>query len=192
MAAITERNDYWKRYLADTKPCYFPSLIESISEETKRQRLPIKFSSSNINGRVQNFCAQHELPLDTVLKTAWALVLKSYVGSGNLCFGSVISHNEMDLTSICNLAIEETDSVLEVARRIAVDAARSMPYQVRDMAEIEPFTGTDGRIPCNTALHLRTTVTEKRDDLDRVENVIDNSTDVCGLSNDALLQKADV
>jgi hypothetical protein len=181
------RNDYWNRYLADTNPCYFPSLIENSTTETRRKRLPIQFTDDNINGRVIEFCLKNGLAVNVVFKTAWALVLKFYIGSGSLCFGSVISVDDIDTATICNLAVEETDSVLDVAQRITADAARSLPYQVFDLADMEPFTGTDGRIPCNSIVHLRNTMTGKRTDLDQLENVIDDNTDVCRLSHAPLL-----
>ena len=182
-ATSAARNDYWSRYLADTNPCYFPLLIESSNRETRRNRLPIQFADENINGRVVEFCLKNELSVDTIFKAAWALALKSYTGSGNLSFGSVMSTDNLDTATICNLVVEENDSILDLAQSIAADAARSLPYQILDMADIVPFTGVDGRIPCNSTLHLNTTTAGKRNYLDHLENVIDDNTDVCCLSH---------
>ncbi|KFY79912.1 hypothetical protein V499_01170 [Pseudogymnoascus sp. VKM F-103] len=76
--------DYWIDRLHDKDQCIFPTLNDGVKELNGRQRVDVRTPGL---GPLNEFCQNHDLKLSTVFQTAWGLVLRSYTGVDDVCFG---------------------------------------------------------------------------------------------------------
>ncbi|KAH7388999.1 hypothetical protein BKA64DRAFT_711107 [Cadophora sp. MPI-SDFR-AT-0126] len=77
--------DYWTTRLRDKEQCLFPILNDGVKETSDEvQAIEVSVPTSSI---LEAFCQDHELRPSTIFQTAWALVLRSYTGTDQLCFG---------------------------------------------------------------------------------------------------------
>ncbi|KAH6703127.1 hypothetical protein BKA61DRAFT_740198 [Leptodontidium sp. MPI-SDFR-AT-0119] len=77
--------DYWRIRLRDKEQCLFPILNDGINEKSNEIRV-VEVKAPALS-RLKLFWEHHELRLSTILQTAWALVLRSYTGTDDVCFG---------------------------------------------------------------------------------------------------------
>jgi hypothetical protein len=151
MTAFIETSKFWKQYLADASPCYFPTLTESSRkhEGTKsRSQHAFELHDTGLSKTLFSFCAQNELQVDAVVKAAWALVLRSYIGSGRVCFGFLEAEDARLNSSICSLAVEETDVILDIVERVVKDQANSLQHVVSNLRSI----AHKSELHCNTVV----------------------------------------
>src|SRR6266487_4555823 len=144
MAAATDRTEYWRTYLSGANPCNFPSLVEGINVKLHRVQLPVELPDSDINIALEKFSIQSGVSVLSIFKAAWAIVLKSYTGSGATCFGSIVGHDTRDEFGICSASIEDVNSMLEILQTVQEDSLKSAPHLVFSLSEIESFRGLDG------------------------------------------------
>ena len=102
-SSIKQENDaraYWTTYLADLGPCRFPHFDGEIDG-------PKRPLSTNVEVRhkqeLQRLAAKDAETLPSILRTAWALVLRCYTGLEDVCFG----YRETG-----------TDSAVEIAQKL--------------------------------------------------------------------------
>ena len=154
MTASTGPSEYWRRYLTDANPCTFRPLTDGVDDEAHQGKLSVDLTDSNIGSHLHELCIHNGLTLHTIFKAAWAVVLKSYTGSGAISAGSIINDDGHEVISIYATSIEDVDSLLKTAKAVQDDFTRSAPHQMRALSEIESFRGQDGRPSCNTALRF--------------------------------------
>jgi amino acid adenylation domain-containing protein len=86
---------YWKAFLHDFKPCYFPSFPEDDGPRTFKtttlqdggfQDAIVKLDNVN-HSAVRDFCSQHQVTLGSLFQTAWAVVVACYAGVEDISFG---------------------------------------------------------------------------------------------------------
>ncbi|EAW07799.1 nonribosomal peptide synthase Pes1 [Aspergillus clavatus NRRL 1] len=74
---------YWKEYLADAEPCHFPSLSAAKGEK----RVETAQLTITDVARLFAFCEMVGVTADALLQIVWALVLRCFTGSEEVCFG---------------------------------------------------------------------------------------------------------
>jgi hypothetical protein len=65
---------------------------------------------------IDSFCKARDLPLSTVIQTAWSLLLWRYTSSENIKFGSVDRHG----VNRCELQVDETSIIADLLRNLQV------------------------------------------------------------------------
>jgi hypothetical protein len=107
----------------------------------------------------QLLTAWHEGRLDNILRATWALVLHYYIRSEDICFGyqhidgdSISSRQSVQRSNVAKLstirlAVDENDSVKAIVDKVQGDGDSQLG---------ETVEGTEGYLPFNTILMLRT------------------------------------
>jgi hypothetical protein len=109
--------------------CIFPTNPSHLKTDVKEIRLvnvPLQKPDSLVS-----MCSSEHLSKSTVTKVAWAVVLRSFLGSDNVCFGlmsemPVSSDFERHLAAKsvvgrCSITFTETDTVLDVLERVEAE-----------------------------------------------------------------------
>lgn len=121
--------DYWRIRLRDKEQCLFPILNDGINEKSNEIRV-VEVKAPALS-RLKLFWEHHELRLSTILQTAWALVLRSYTGTDDVCFG----YREDSSGSIpCQLNIVRESSlqhILDTANSIFARDSTKKSFSLR-------------------------------------------------------------
>ncbi|KAF7563750.1 hypothetical protein G7046_g406 [Stylonectria norvegica] len=97
--SLEDSVNYWSTYLEGASPSFLPAK----NDEPKRQnigtvRTRIDFGS----GSLEKLCGQFHVTAANICQVAWALVLRSYTGSDDICFSYASSGREAALNNIEN------------------------------------------------------------------------------------------
>ncbi|KAL9058760.1 MAG: hypothetical protein Q9206_001788, partial [Seirophora lacunosa] len=173
----TSRDDdaaYWRRYLDNIEPCHFPALTDS-SEEGKQLRT-MELDLGDVT-RIQAFCTQRGVTLSTALQFVWALVLRVYTGSENVCFGYLSSGRDVPIDGIdtavglfismlvCRLDCAKDLLVSDALEQIRDDYTQSMSHQAFSLGDMQHELQLSGKSLFNTAFtyQRRPTTKDKED-----------------------------
>jgi hypothetical protein len=167
-------NRYWADYLQGCPVCLFPILNKSSHLESslydqeidqKPREHNIEFSSSS---RLYGICASRDITPATVFQTAWALVLGSYVGTTDPCFGYLSSgrdlpiHNiEAAVGSFISMMIQrvslenKSTGLLEILLTMQNNHIRNLDYQALSLAQIHRAIGLKEGSLFNTIMSVQ-------------------------------------
>lgn len=155
--------DYWKKYLANTRPCLFPSLGDSNAPVSEMLNVDVDFSRGL---ELLKFCKAYGITVSNVIQTAWALVLRSYVKCNEVCFGYVVSGRDTPLDGIeeaigtyigqlvCRVDISASDSVMQIIKRVQEGYLNGLDYPHVPLSELYHGLGLAGQPLFNTNMHL--------------------------------------
>lgn len=153
--------NYWKTYLADVEPCLFPALVDGATE------IDSILGSYVLNlervSELQQFCTSSGVTLSNVLQLVWALVIRCYTGSDEVCFGYLASGRDMPVEGIedavgafinmliCRINLGNTLELGEALDKIQMDFVSSMAHQSCSLAEVQHELSLSGTHLFNTA-----------------------------------------
>ncbi|KAK5988006.1 Nonribosomal peptide synthetase dtxS1 [Cladobotryum mycophilum] len=151
--------EFWTKQLSDVKPCIFPIPEQGASAVTKPIMVP------NIDTtRIRDFCKKWEVTVATLVRTAWALVLREYTGTSTTCFGDLSSGRDVSIDDVntvvgpligmlpCRIRLDQPLSVLETLRQAQRDYLDSLPYQHVSLATIHQIIGLNSHALFNSIL----------------------------------------
>ncbi|KAF8860374.1 hypothetical protein BDZ45DRAFT_800950 [Acephala macrosclerotiorum] len=159
-------NRYWKSYLKDMHPCIFPTLSYSLSRE------PLKAESRAITVDINNahhllkFCQSQDITLSALFRTIWGLILRSYTGSDEVCFGYITSGRDLPIAGIeeivgtfinmlvCRMNLSEMRLVKDIIATAKSDYLNSLPHQHASLAQIQHVLGLYGQQLFNTSMTI--------------------------------------
>jgi len=165
---------YWTDYLKDVEPCVIPRLgagIESMEDLARRKQLEKAHGSLKVDlpaaSLLQNFCSKHGITIANLLLTAWAVVLRVYTKSEQVCYGYLASGRDAPVPDIentvglfINMLVFQVDfsndvPLLHTMKKMQDDYLRSLPHQHCSLAEIQHALGLSGRQLFNTCVSLQ-------------------------------------
>ncbi|KAL2864077.1 uncharacterized protein BJX67DRAFT_384078 [Aspergillus lucknowensis] len=163
---------YWQEYLKDLEPCYFPS----INEQALGTRTPQSLQF-NVPGLSQTllFSARKNVTVSTILQTAWALVLRHYTSTEEVCFGYLSHGRDIPLDAVDNIvgpminmmvlrvAMSGDRTLTDILEGTRDDVLNSLPYQHTSLAEIHHALDLQGRSAFNTTLSFASAVADAED-----------------------------
>lgn len=119
--------DFWRHHLRDVEPCRFPTLMskQPVSNEWETTSVDLKVSSE----RLKAFAKEYKINISTVLRVAWSLLLRTYVGTDDVCFGFRISGRDLPVDGLAN-AVGSFSTVL--ASRLNIIPSESMAQLLID------------------------------------------------------------
>jgi amino acid adenylation domain-containing protein/non-ribosomal peptide synthase protein (TIGR01720 family) len=138
---------YWGSYLADVGICHFPR-INSMTRKARKDERGSSVLAFNRVPAVQEFCRTHNLTLWHVLCLAWALVMRAYTNSDQVCFGYAKSARDLPVAGIENLVGPVLNmlpclvrfhgklSVKEALQSLQRDYLEALPYQCFPLSSI--------------------------------------------------------
>jgi non-ribosomal peptide synthase protein (TIGR01720 family) len=137
---------YWRNYLKDATPCLFPILTDGIKGPNSQQCLEITFQDP---APVNQFCREHAVTVSSLLQLAWAVLLKTYVGSEQVAFGYVTSGRDIPLQGIskavgcfvrimiCKIDFDDNMSILAGLECVQNDFITAMDHQRSSLADVQ-------------------------------------------------------
>lgn len=155
---------YWAAYLADAEPCRFPP-FENDNDGPKRP-LSVSVEPDQLQ-ELQKLSRQDGEILSSVLRTAWALVLRCYIGLEDVSFGYHETKRSISVDGTCQgtetplglpiarMRLEESASLIDLVKNAKDDYARAIPYQHEMPAEVSKASHLSERPLFNTAVLLR-------------------------------------
>ena len=164
---------YWEKSLRGLDPCHFPRLADTILPVSKaEERAPelgtVSLCVSNLFERVQAFCSARGVTTSNIIHAAWAIVLRTYTGSDDVCFGYLTAGRDIPVQDIEDIVgpftniltarlttprDEPLSALVEASKHSYVQA---LPYQATSMAQVQHVLGLSGQALFNTAVSLQT------------------------------------
>ena len=151
---------YWRRYLDNVEPCYFPALADGKRNERELRTLELELEDVS---QIHSFCAQHSVTLSNVLQLVWSLVLRVYTGNENVCFGYLSSGRDVPLEGIqdavglfismlvCRIDLSNDLQVGAALKQIQEDYTQSMAHQAFSLGDMQHELQLSGKSLFNTA-----------------------------------------
>ena len=156
--------NYWAAYLADAEPCRFPPFDVDI--DGPKRPLSVRVQPDQIQ-ELQKLAGEDGEILSSVLRTAWALLLRCYTGLEDVSFGYRETKRNMSVDGTCQgtetpvglpiarMRLEDSASLLDLVKKAQDDFARAAPYQHEMPAEVSRGLHSSERRFFNTAVLLR-------------------------------------
>ncbi|KAH8586613.1 hypothetical protein B0O99DRAFT_695320 [Bisporella sp. PMI_857] len=145
---ISASDDYWSSYLRGVKPCHLPLLEVHLSNERKVLTVNAQLSVFDTS-LLRKFCIDAGLTPANVFQAAWAMVLRTYTGEDDVCFGYVSSGRELPIANIqdivgplinmlvCRSNLPKEKPILEVIQQMQEDHISSLSHQRSSLAKIQ-------------------------------------------------------
>ncbi|KAF5679391.1 peptide synthetase [Fusarium heterosporum] len=157
--------EYWQKYLAGVRPCMFPTNQGVNKSEAAKPTTQIAFVYFHRGTELQSLCAKHGITISNLIQTVWGIILRSFVGCDDICFGYVVSGRDVPLPNLeqaigtyigqlpCRIQIQDTDSVMEVALKLQDGFFNGLAHQHMHMVDLyHSLPGITGQL-FNTNVH---------------------------------------
>jgi amino acid adenylation domain-containing protein/non-ribosomal peptide synthase protein (TIGR01720 family) len=141
--------DFWKSYLADVNPSFFPLMAhweDAVDTTRKLETVSIDVGTSATD--LAAFCNVKNVTLVNVFQLAWGLVLKQYIGTEDVCFGYLSSGRDAPLDGIeqgvgafitmlvSRMVLDDSITIDAALDKVADDLIKTLPNQHCGLAEI--------------------------------------------------------
>lgn len=91
--------DFWATYLRGVRPCLVASTLAPDSLED-RSLCSVQIDINQISQSMSAVCKAHEITAATILRLAWALVLREHVKCDDVVFGFVVSGRDAPIADL--------------------------------------------------------------------------------------------
>ncbi|OQE06785.1 hypothetical protein PENVUL_c016G05101 [Penicillium vulpinum] len=154
---------HWKQYLGGVHPCHLaPSAVFGAKRELKGvmmnfQRFP----------ELLRFCERSSVTLANLTLSAWAIVLRQFTGSDDVCFGYLSAGRDAPVNGIqdmvgifinmlcCRVQFSDQQTLKVVSKNVQDDYIRCIPHQSCSLASIQHELGWQGQSLFNTTLSIQ-------------------------------------
>lgn len=172
---------FWKDRLAHVEPCHFPTTSDNVTETKQLKAMPVPLDVPD--GKIHAFCDSHGFTVSNVLKTVWGLVLHSYTGADQVCFGYLTSGREVPVNGIdeafgpfvnmlvCSMELNSDTIISELVERVQSDYAESLEHQHCSLAEIQHVVSSGRQALFNTTMSIQRAADPKEDTGSITDNV---------------------
>ncbi|KAI2602008.1 hypothetical protein GGR54DRAFT_558804 [Hypoxylon sp. NC1633] len=122
--------DFWREHLHGVQPCRLPTLVSkrAVRSEWETTSVNLKVSCENL----KSFADNYKIDVSTVLRVAWALLLRTYAGTDNVCFGFRISGRDLPVEGLGG-AVGSFSTTL--TSRLAIPSGGSIAHLLLDAEE---------------------------------------------------------
>jgi hypothetical protein len=155
---------YWKKQLAGVQPCYFPPMPQQLGKQRQLHSVDMRFYRF---AHLHAFAESSNVTLANILLAAWALVLRSYTGSSDVCYGYLTSGRNVPVNDVENavgafinmlvsrVKIAPFTSIVNVIQQVQDDFFESVPHQHCSLAQFQHDLGLGGKALFNTAVSIQ-------------------------------------
>ncbi|KAF2030892.1 acetyl-CoA synthetase-like protein [Setomelanomma holmii] len=156
--------DYWKNQLRAVKPCYFPPMPHQIGKQRRLGSLDMKYHRF---AELHTLAEKCNFTFANILLAVWAIILRSYTGNPDICYGYLTSGRNVPVDNIENAVgafinmlvsraeIAPTATVLDVIQKVQDDFLESVPHQHCSLAQFQHDLGLGGKPLFNTAVSIQ-------------------------------------
>ncbi|CAN9463031.1 unnamed protein product [Alternaria alternata] len=155
---------YWKAKLRGVSPCYFPTTPRDPSKPRQLRSLDMRFTRFD---ELHGLAESSNVTIANILLAAWALVLRSYTNSSDVCYGYLTSGRNVPIDKIesavgafinmlvSRIELKPATSLLEIVEKVQSDFVESMPHQHCSLAQFQHDLGLSGKSLFNTAVSIQ-------------------------------------
>lgn len=156
--------NFWRGHLKGIKPCCL-KLIGS-KPQTERRLLSVHVNFNRYL-EVQALCERSSITLANFILGAWALVLKQYTESDDVCFGYLSAGRDAPVSGIqdaigafinmlcCRVRFYPGLSFADLIKNVQDEYLQSLPHQLCSLAHIQHDLGLSGKPLFDTALSIQ-------------------------------------
>jgi non-ribosomal peptide synthase protein (TIGR01720 family) len=156
--------NYWKTQLQGLQPCYFPIAPQHSSKQRQLHSLYMEFDRFS---DLQTLAERNNVTFSNIMLTAWALVLRTFTGSSDVCYGYLTSGRNVPIDNIENavgafinmlvsrVGVSPNQALLDVFRKVQNDFIESLPHQHCSLAQFQHDLGLSGKALFNTAVSVQ-------------------------------------
>ncbi|KAM5469141.1 NRPS cluster protein [Microsporum audouinii] len=139
---------YWTSYLKDCPPCMIP-----VSKQVTFDSVPTRFLRKDFvyeNSRAfLSKCKESHITVASAVRVAWALVLRAYIGSCDVCFTYVAAGRDVPVKDVdkmvglclsiqpCRAQLRTGTTFASIAEEMQQEYIESMPYQHYPLTELK-------------------------------------------------------
>ncbi|KAF7594115.1 hypothetical protein BBP40_010114 [Aspergillus hancockii] len=158
-----EALEHWKKYLSGVHPCR----LEFTPKPSGKRQLGSHMMEFNRFPELQKFCERNSVTLANITLSAWALVLRSFTGSDDICFGYPSAGRDSLVPGIhdavgifinmvcCRVKFTAGQTLQDVTRIVQSDYIENLPHQNCSLAQIQHELGNQGQSLFNTTLSIQ-------------------------------------
>ncbi|KAJ3566621.1 hypothetical protein NPX13_g7068 [Xylaria arbuscula] len=151
---------FWKERLFGAQPCHFPCLNSGGGGTTEWQTTPIHLQIPF--QRLHDFARFYKVDKSTILRVAWGLLLRTFLGLQDVCFGYRTTGRDLPVTGlesavgpfsrvlVCRTRALANQTIVQLLRDAQVEHQKAVHHQHLPMSLIEHELGTRGRRLFNT------------------------------------------
>lgn len=163
--AVQPGIDYWRSHLAGVEPCHFPVLDDGdITESKELRHLRVQFDEL---AELQRLCDDRGVTIVNAIYAAWALTLRLYTASEEVCFGYLTSARDSQIEGIqdvvgpvinmvpCCVNVGSSTILGDVMSLVQRDYLDSLDYRHISLAEVQHALQLSDSALFNTALSYR-------------------------------------
>ncbi|KAI4613996.1 NRPS [Alternaria sp. BMP 0032] len=155
---------YWKAKLRGVSPCYFPTTPRDPSKQRELRSLDMRFTRFD---EIHDLAESSNVTFANILLAAWALVLRSYTNSSDVCYGYLTSGRNVPIDNIesavgafinmlvSRVQLKPASSLLQIVEKVQSDFVDSMPHQHCSLAQFQHDLGLSGKSLFNTAVSIQ-------------------------------------
>lgn len=146
-ASKDEGREFWRSHLDGLSGCLLPKLTDW-AETPSEARVSVMRRSLPQAQHLRRFRQEHGVTLFNVLQAAWALVLRAYTLSDDVCFAFMATDRHLlgdeaeDAVGffinliLCRIVLQGSTPIVDVLKRLQHDFVSGLPHQHVSLAEI--------------------------------------------------------
>lgn len=155
--------NHWKQYLGGVRPCH---LAPSAVFEAKRELKGVMMNFQRFPELLQ-FCERSSVTLANLTLSAWAIVLRQFTNSDDVCFGYLSAGRDAPVNGIqdmvgifinmlcCRVQFSDRQTLADVSKNVQDAHVRCIPHQSCSLASIQHELGWQGQSLFNTTLSIQ-------------------------------------
>ncbi len=156
--------NYWKTQLSGLSPCYFPVSQSAIPKPRELHSVDLKFNHWPLLVQVGE---QNNITLSNIMLAAWALLLRAYTGSSDICYGYLTSGRNVPVEGIqdavgafINMLVSRvrlagSSPLLDIFQTVQNNFIEGVPHQHCSLAQYQHDLGLSGKALFNTAVSIQ-------------------------------------
>ncbi|POS73955.1 peptide synthetase [Diaporthe helianthi] len=155
--------DYWADYLAGSVPCQFPSMCPPVGDrpynEANSSSPPAASGSDNTihlsvsYSDLRAFCRGQNATISNAIQAAWAILLFTYTGSSDVCFGYLSSGRNVPIRGattivgpMMSMLVSRVNSIgalsiKDIVKKMRDDFVSSLPHQALPLHRVQSLLG---------------------------------------------------
>ncbi|KAF4996187.1 hypothetical protein FGRMN_4635 [Fusarium graminum] len=163
--AIQPGLDYWRSYLTGIEPCHFPVLHDGNVEDVRQcKSFRVQFDEV---AELQSLCDSLGVTIVNAIYAAWALTLRLYTASEEVCFGYLTSARDSQVEGItdvvgpvinmisCRVQASSSTTLENMMNVVQKDYLESLDHRHIPLAQVQHALQLSDTALFNTALSYR-------------------------------------
>ncbi|KAF4785767.1 peptide synthetase [Colletotrichum scovillei] len=155
--------DYWIDYLDGTEPCFFPVMNDHQAGGAGSFHVTVMPLDVGLDD-IRVFCQKHNATISNVLQAVWALVLHTYTGDPDICFGYLSSGRSLPIPGVsqivgpmmnllvCRVGGIDDISLEGLLHTVREDFLNALPHQCFSIGKVQRILGTNETKLFNTII----------------------------------------